>query len=149
MTPAKFPTNENERLQKLKSYDILDTLAEKEYDDIAELAAYICDTPIALISLIDGERQWFKSKIGLDINETHRDIAFCAHAILGEDIFNVPDSSLDERFQDNPLVTGFPNVKFYAGAPIITPEGYSIGTICVIDNSPKTINDKQINALKS
>ena len=102
-----------------------------------------------MISLIDGEQQWFKSKIGLDINETHRDIAFCAHAILGEDIFNVPDSSLDERFQDNPLVTGFPKVKFYAGAPIITPEGYSIGTICVIDNSPKTLNDKQINALKS
>ena len=119
MISAAKPNNEKQRLESLKALNILDTLSEAEYDQITEIASQICDTPIALISLVDENRQWFKSKVGLISSETHRDLAFCAHAILQDDIFIVENPSTDKRFFDNPLVTGEPHVQFYAGAPVL------------------------------
>lgn len=148
MKKADLPEDEEERLKALKDYNVLDTLPEKVFDDITVLASKICQTPIALVSLVDDKRQWFKSKVGLDAEETHRDVAFCAHAVLQDEIFEVPDSSKDDRFHDNPLVTGEPHVQFYAGAPLRSPSGQNIGTLCVIDSSPKKLNEDQINALK-
>jgi signal transduction histidine kinase len=140
--------NEAQRLQNLLSYSILDTLEELDYDYITSIAAEICGTPIALISLIDDKRQWFKSHHGLDASETPKDIAFCAHAINTPDRpFIVEDSRSDSRFFDNPLVTGNPHVVFYAGVPLVSDEGYPLGTLCVIDNQPKQITEKQIKAL--
>ena len=149
MISAPKPKNENLRLQALKQLDLLDTLSESEYDQIVEIASQICDTPIALISLVDQDRQWFKAKVGLSATETPRDLAFCAHAILQEDVFVVEDSSKDPRFFDNPLVTGAPHVQFYAGAPIKSPEGLPIGTVCVIDHNQRKLTEKQISALKA
>lgn len=150
MEIAANPNNEVERLQALKEYSILDTLPEQDFEDITKIASEICQTPIALITLIDSDRQWFKSNHGLNVTETPRDYAFCAHAINSPNsILTVKDSRKDKRFVDNPLVTGYPNVIFYAGVPLINPEGFSLGTICVIDNEPRELTEKQLESLRA
>jgi signal transduction histidine kinase len=150
MNSPSIPVNERERLENLRAYSILDTLPEAEYDEITFLASKICGTPISLVTLIDETRQWFKSKYGLEINETPREYAFCAHAIQDQDnILIVPDSREDIRFQDNPLVTDHPNVVFYAGVPLVTPQGFPLGTLCVIDNVPRRLEESQIEALQA
>jgi PAS domain S-box-containing protein len=146
---AKIPSNENLRRAALYDYNVLDTLPEAEFDDLTQIASQICGVPIALISLIDEDRQWFKSKVGLDATQTPRDVAFCAHAILDDRILIVPDAYQDDRFRDNPLTTGEPNVRFYAGAPLRTPGGFQIGTLCVIDHVPRKLTDGQEKALQA
>src|SRR5687768_16598974 len=133
MTSAAIPADEQERLQALRDYQILDTAPEDDYDDLTLLASQVCGAPMALVSLLDGDRQWFKSRVGTDLTQTPRDVAFCAHAILNEGIFLIPDARADPRFADNPLVTENPGIQFYAGQPLVTPEGYAVGTICVMD----------------
>lgn len=150
MISAALPGNEQERLSVLFEHNILDTLPEKEFDDITRIASEICNTPISLVSIIDSTRQWFKSRQGLDAPETPRELAFCAHAILTPDeIFEVPNSLEDERFHDNPLATGAPHVVFYAGVPLVTEEGMPLGTLCVIDNKPKTLTEDQRTTLRA
>ncbi|HEX7286130.1 MAG TPA: sigma 54-interacting transcriptional regulator [Candidatus Angelobacter sp.] len=148
MVPSPIPANEDARLEALRRYRILDTPEQREFDDVAGLAAALCDAPIALISLIDADRQWFKARVGLRSREMPRNVAFCAHAILQHDLLVVTDALADARFADNPLVTGELNIRFYAGAPLITPEGHALGTLCVIDVVPRKLSEQQQQALR-
>ena len=145
---ARLPVNEAARLDALRRYDILDTAPEQAFDDLTRLAADICGTPIAVISLSDRDRQWFKSKVGLKVTEVPRDIAICAHAILQSGLFIVRDTLADDRFSTNPLATSDPWFRFYAGAPLVTPEGYVLGTLCVIDHVPRDLSAEQQDALR-
>ena len=147
---AQLPNNEATRLVTLRDYNVLDTLPEQAFDDLTLIAKQICQTPIALITLIDEDRQWFKSRIGVGLTETPRDISFCSHAILhGDSLFEVPNAHIDPRFSDNPLVTGEPYVVFYAGAPMVAPDGSALGTLCVLDFKPRELNDAQRFALQA
>ncbi len=145
---APRPANEQERLEALRRSGILDTDAEQAYDQLTQLVASICGTPVALLSLIDSDRQWFKSKVGFATSETSREVAFCAHTIVERDLLVVPDARADERFADNPLVTSEPHIRFYAGAPLITSEGHVLGALCVLDYVPRQLSDQQREALR-
>lgn len=148
MPKAKLPANESERLADLQSYDILDTPEEQAFDEIAQIASRIFKMPIALVSLVDEARQYFKARVGLDATETPRDVAFCAHAILEADVMVVEDALKDERFRDNALVTQNPHIRFYAGAPLITDAGNRLGTLCVIDMTPRKLTDDEQKILQ-
>jgi GAF domain-containing protein len=149
MGAPSMSMNDAARLAALQKYAILDSEPEQAFDDLALLASYVCKTPIALISLVDENRQWFKSKVGISATETSRNIAFCSTAIQQPDVFVVPDALLDERFRTNPLVISEPNIRFYAGAPLINEDGYALGTLCVIDRSPRDLSADQEAALKA
>ncbi len=149
MRAPAIPTNEIDRLHELNEYSLLDTLPEEDYDNITYLASQICDTPISLITLVDSKRQWFKSVKGLPITESPREYSFCAHAINNpNEIMVVPDSREDERFFDHPFVAGGPKLVFYAGVPLVTQKGYSLGALCVIDVKPHELTDEQLQALR-
>lgn len=144
-----LPDNEKQRLQALESYQIMDSLPEEDFDELTKMASQICGTPIALITLVDSSRQWFKSKLGIDVEQTPRAHAFCAHTITDPDgIMVVSNAKEDERFAKNPLVTGDPNIAFYAGISLLTPEGMPLGSLCVIDTVPRTLDDQQLWSLK-
>ncbi|MEL7535909.1 MAG: ATP-binding protein [Pseudomonadota bacterium] len=149
MTVApSFPANERQRLIELHACEVLDTEADPAFDDIVELAAEICEVPIALISLVDHDRQWFKARVGLEAEQTSRDVSFCGHAILTpEQLMQVEDATRDSRFRGNPLVTGEPGIRFYAGAPLVSTTGSALGTLCVIDREPRRLSDFQNRAL--
>lgn len=138
---------ETERLAALRRYRILDTEPERAFDDLTMLASYVCGTPIALITLLDADRQWFKSRIGISAAETSRSVSFCTHAITQSDLYVVPDASTHALFRNNPFVTGEPGIRFYAGAPLITPDGHALGTLCVLDRVPRTLTPAQRDAL--
>ena len=141
-TPAT-PDNERLRLDALRRMAILDTSAEERFDRITRIARNMFDVPISLVSLVDEDRQWFKSCCGLSVPETPRDISFCGHAILGDDLFVVEDATRDLRFADNPLVSGDPHIRFYAGSPLQIGEGYKLGTLCIIDRKPRLLDERQ------
>jgi GAF domain-containing protein len=143
-----IPENEAERLNTLRGYEILDTHPEDRFDDLTRLAALICSTPISLISLVDEDRQWFKSKTGLEVCQTPREEAFCAHAIMSPELLLVPDATRDPRFANNPLVLGELHVRFYAGAPLTAPNGHHLGALCVIDRVPRQLSGEQQESLR-
>ena len=143
-----IPENEADRLNTLRGYGILDTHPEERFDDLTRLAASICGTPISVISLVDEDRQWFKSKTGIETSQTPREHAFCAHAIMSPELFVVPDAAADPRFASNPLVLGEPHVRFYAGAPLTAPNGDRLGALCVIDRVPRQLSREQLEALR-
>ena len=143
-----IPKNETKRLKVLWQYDILDTVPEEVFDELAELASHICEAPIGLITLVDEKRQWFKARVGTSVRETTRDISFCAHAILQDELFIVSDASKDPRFKNNPLVVGQPKIRFYAGAPLKSPDGYALGTLCVVDSKPRILREEQKKSLR-
>jgi GAF domain-containing protein len=145
---APVPKNEKKRLEVLWQYDVLDSIPEQVFTDLADLAASICEAPIAMITLVDEKRQWFKAKHGVTVSETSRDVSFCAHAILQHELFIVPDATKDDRFADNPLVTSEPKIRFYAGAPLFTADGYALGTLCVVDKVPRNLRPDQKRALE-
>jgi len=142
------PHNEIQRIAALRSYDILDTLPEKSFDDLAQLAAIICETPGAMITFVDSDRLWFKSMVGFVANEVPRELSFCAHAIMHHEVMVVEDATKDERFAGNPLVSSAPKVRFYAGSPLRTPDGEALGSVCVIAQEPRSITDQQRQALR-
>ncbi len=143
-----IPKNEKERLAVLQSYQILDTPPEREFDDITALASSICDTPVAMMTLMDSDRLWFKSKIGVSACEVERDITFCAHAIMEKELFVVKDATMDPRFAANPMVTTEPKIRFYAGAPLIASNEHVLGTLCVVDRVPRDLTQEQTEALQ-
>ena len=145
---APIPGDEAERLAKLRSYDVLDTDAEEAFDRIAQMARTKCGTPVSVVSLDDEKRQWFKARSGIDVSETPRDISFCGHTVYQRKTLVVEDAALDERFADNPLVAMDPNIRFYAGAPLHTPDGYVMGTLCAIDYEPRALTDEQLGLLE-
>lgn len=147
MTPAPIPADEADRLTALRELLLLDTPPEERYDRLARFAAEQLNVPISLLTLVDGQRQWFKSRIGLEVAETARDISFCGHAIMKSELFVIEDASVDPRFFDNPLVTGEPNIRFYAGAPLQDIRGHNIGTLCVIDTKPRKLDQVELAIL--
>ena len=144
---APRPNNETSRIERLQQYRILDTAPERAFNDIVELASFICRTPIAFLSMVASDRQWFKAVKGVDLEQTPRDDAFCAHTILGSEVLIVEDARKDDRFSGNPLVRGHPGFRFYAGAPLVNPDGHALGTLCVIDETPRELSDDQQKAL--
>ncbi len=148
MKTPDFPANEASRLKTLQSLNVLDTEAEERFDRITRMSKRLFGVPIALVSLVDENRQWFKSCVGLGVSETPRDISFCGHAILGDDIFIIPDAASDERFADNPLVVDEPHIRFYAGCPLSSSNGDKMGTLCIIDRKPRTLTEDDLDTLK-
>lgn len=148
MKIAPMHENEAERIRSLIELEILDTPPDEAFDKLTRLAASLCGTEISIVSLVDSERQWFKSRVGLEATETARDVAFCAHAILKDELMEVPDALADERFKSNPLVTNFPHIRFYAGVPLKDGKGLPLGTLCVIDSSVKVLEEFQKETLK-
>jgi GAF domain-containing protein len=145
---AATPEDEQARLEALRHFKVLDTDPEEAFDDITRLASYICQTPSALISFVDADRQWFKSRVGFEPQESSRDVSFCAHAILQPGPTVVRDTLDDERFRDNPYVLSAPYIRFYAGAPLVSTEGFKLGTLCVLDNVPRILFSDQADALQ-
>ena len=149
MTSPPHPSDEQARLAALRRYRILDTTPEEAFDDLVHLAALICRTPISLISLVDAARLWFKAKEGLTEPELPRETAFCTHAIVGSEVLVVPDTHADPRFSNNPLVVEHPQIRFYAGAPLVTPDGFGLGTVCVFDRVPRMIGPEEKRSLRT
>lgn len=140
--------SEPERLRALRRYHILDTEPEQAFNDLAQLAAFVCSTPMAMVSLIDERRQWFKARTGVDVAQIPREHAFCQYAMRAEDVYEIPDTAADPRFDHNPLVTGSPYIRFYSGAPLLTPEGQCVGTLCALDVVPRQLSPDQREALR-
>jgi GAF domain-containing protein len=147
--PAPITTTEAARVAALNRYAILDSEPEQSFDDLVILAAHICQTPIAMLSLVDDHRQWFKSQLGVQVQETPRESSICVHAIQQGDLFIVPDTLQDARFRENPLVTGEPHIRFYAGAPLINEDGFALGTLCVVDREPRELDAAQKEAISA
>ncbi len=148
MKKPDLPADENKRLETLRSLNLLDTAPEERFDRLTRMAKRMFGVPISLVSIVDAERQWFKSAQGLEATETPRDISFCGHAILGDEVFMIPDAREDERFADNPLVTGDPNIRFYAGCPLKVVNGSKLGTLCLIDRTPRELDEEDLDLLR-